>query len=666
MRRQILSRNDWTGGAPLGITLYCDGVAAPLTPREVADIGLARAHEADDDERLVALQFSSETTIDHFWFLLTLDHDPASIRLDRFRGGLGPILVDHSTRDQVGVIDEVSIGRDRTGRAVARFGRSARADEILRDIRDGIRRGVSVGFIVHQAVLEEIGDDVPKESFRAIDWEPLEVSIVPVPADTNAQILQSFQQANRETPAMVEATQDTPAAAPIAPAVPDAPAAVQAAPAPNPPAVDPAAIQSAVDAELNRTREIMALGGRIPGQMEAAVAAVTNQTPLVEFQRAVLEGYRPDSPQASHQSTPEAGIVAPNYAAMRTPKHFLGPTAREDAYQSGMWFRSVLYGDPNAQAWCRANGVTLARAASESVNTAGGFIVPTILETAIIDLRERFGVFRRIARNWPMASDNHIIPVSVSGLTANPVGENEEISESQKVWADVELTARKWGILTKYSTELAEDAVIQLADDLVSEIARAYAEAEDNAGFNGDGTSTFHSIQGINIKLIDGTHDASIVDGAAGIDTFVEIDNTDLTNMMGQLPEIPGIQPAWICSRLAWATVFSRLAAASGGNTIETIAGQPQMAYLGSPIIIAQKMPRVATSLAASIMLLYGDMNMASLFGDRRGLTITVSMEVFFKDDAIGIRGTERFDINNHGLGDNTNPGPIIGFRGTA
>ncbi|MDC6408906.1 hypothetical protein LOK82_09820 [Xylella fastidiosa subsp. multiplex] len=65
------------------------------------------------------------------------------------------VITGPQPRDQIGVVQSASIDRDQRGRAIVRFGRSPRAEEILRDVLDGIRKHVSVGYLVHQ--VEVIG-----------------------------------------------------------------------------------------------------------------------------------------------------------------------------------------------------------------------------------------------------------------------------------------------------------------------------------------------------------------------------------------------------------------------------------------------------------------------------------------------------------------------------
>lgn len=134
----------------------------------------------DAEARTVALAFSSEEPVERHFGREVLDHSPQSIRLGRLTSR-APLLMDHDMTDQVGVVEEVQIGADRVGRAVVRFGRSARAQEIFQDVQDGIRSQVSVGYLIHAMKEDRAADDT--EIMRATDWEPIEVSIVSIGAD---------------------------------------------------------------------------------------------------------------------------------------------------------------------------------------------------------------------------------------------------------------------------------------------------------------------------------------------------------------------------------------------------------------------------------------------------------------------------------------------------
>lgn len=139
----------------------------------------------DIEKRTVELSFSSEEPYKRWFGIEILDHEPSAVRLGRLRDG-GALLLDHTAERHIGVVEQVSIGADRVGRAVVRFGRGELASEVFQDVQDGIRKHVSVGYLVHRMVLEEETDS--EETYRVTDWEPFEVSLVAVPADATVGI----------------------------------------------------------------------------------------------------------------------------------------------------------------------------------------------------------------------------------------------------------------------------------------------------------------------------------------------------------------------------------------------------------------------------------------------------------------------------------------------
>jgi HK97 family phage prohead protease len=139
----------------------------------------------DKAARTVALSFSSEAPVERWFGSEILDHTPSAVRLGRLNNG-GALLMDHDRSDQIGVVESATIGKDKKGRAVVRFGKSARAEEIFQDVLDGIRRLVSVGYRIHKTETKQEGGGV--ESVRVTDWEPFEISIVSIPADDSVGV----------------------------------------------------------------------------------------------------------------------------------------------------------------------------------------------------------------------------------------------------------------------------------------------------------------------------------------------------------------------------------------------------------------------------------------------------------------------------------------------
>ncbi len=137
------------------------------------------------DARTVTLAFASEVKFERYWGVEILECTATAMRSGRLRNGAN-LLCEHERSDVVGVVESVEIGADRVARAVVRFGKSERAEEVFQDVVDGIRRNVSVGYMVHKAVLVETNEGV--DTYRITDWEPFEISIVSVPADATVGV----------------------------------------------------------------------------------------------------------------------------------------------------------------------------------------------------------------------------------------------------------------------------------------------------------------------------------------------------------------------------------------------------------------------------------------------------------------------------------------------
>jgi hypothetical protein len=118
-----------------------------------------------------------------------LSLDPAHVDLSRLGNG-APLLNAHGAfdlEDVIGVVERAWItnsGDAFEGRAVVRFSEREDVEPIWRDVRTGIIRNVSVGYAVR--AYEVIDEDGTVPVWRAVDWQPLELSAVPVGADGGA------------------------------------------------------------------------------------------------------------------------------------------------------------------------------------------------------------------------------------------------------------------------------------------------------------------------------------------------------------------------------------------------------------------------------------------------------------------------------------------------
>lgn len=415
--------------------------------------------------------------------------------------------------------------------------------------------------------------------------------------------------------------------------------------------------------EIERVRQINEQVEPFPFLREKADEAIKKGTTADDFNRDAMALMREKAKsQAGNYGIPDSGrIEMPKMHRYGRLKAFRDDKeGLEAAYRSGMWARAVVFGDEEAMRWCKDNSVRVMTGTSSSTSS----VVPDEMIQPIINLRESYGVARQRCFIQPMSSDTAVVPRRVSGVTAYFPGRTEATTESDAAFDDVNLVARELSALTRVSKAYAADAIIDIGDFLTNEIAYAFAVKEDDCLFNGDGTSTYGGIYGIRPKIIDGTHTAGAVDAASGIDTLAEITADDLLGASGALPDFAGINPGWYTSKKGNSLVFDALKAAAGGNTMTDLSGMPAKQWLGDEVVISQVMPKVTTDLSNVAMLVYGDLNMGATFGDRMGIDVDILTERYAEYRQIGIMATERMDIVVHGLGDNTDAGPIVALIG--
>ncbi len=339
---------------------------------------------------------------------------------------------------------------------------------------------------------------------------------------------------------------------------------------------------------------------------------------------------------------------------------------RDDAYRSGRFLMASLFGDDKSRDWCVQNGMTIRNAMSGSDVGKGGYLVPDEFSQAVIDLRESRGVFRRWSQVVPMGSDQMYVPRRSSGVTAYAVGENDTITASDMGLNQVELVAKKWAALTLYSSELNEDAFISLADTLAAEFAYAFADKEDESGFNGDGSNTYHGVVGV--LGADATNNASsIYDAASGNTAFSTLDLADFEGALGQVPQyaIDDGRAAWFISRVGYYQSIDRLVAASGGIATVDLGMGPMPVFKGLPVVFSQVMNATTGAQASTNICAVGNLALASKIGDRRQFSVATDESRYFEKDQIAIRGTTRTAVNVHDLGgiSTAAAGPIIVIR---
>ena len=151
----------------------------PKTAKAHRFLKVEAYRQDDEGEDIFKLRFSSETPYKRWFGDEILGHDKGEVDLTRLNDA-HPFLLNHRTETLIGSIVRAWT-KDGEGHAEVRFSNSALAQEVKQDIIDGHRPHISVGYFVKAMKLMEETDD--KDVYRVTEWEPFEISSVPIPAD---------------------------------------------------------------------------------------------------------------------------------------------------------------------------------------------------------------------------------------------------------------------------------------------------------------------------------------------------------------------------------------------------------------------------------------------------------------------------------------------------
>lgn len=165
-----------------------------MTDRKLTRAALVRSTSFDPEAYTVDVVWSTGAPVDRMdWrtgdlYREVLSLAPGAVRLDRLNAGAS-FLDTHDSGALASVIGSVvpgsaSVDGER-GVVTVVLSRADADRDTVGKIRDGVIRNISVGYVTH-AYDETTEDGVTTRT--ATDWEPLEISAVPVPADAGAQI----------------------------------------------------------------------------------------------------------------------------------------------------------------------------------------------------------------------------------------------------------------------------------------------------------------------------------------------------------------------------------------------------------------------------------------------------------------------------------------------
>jgi HK97 family phage major capsid protein len=432
----------------------------------------------NEEARTVEIAFSSEDPYLRWYGYEILGHKDGEVDMDFMGSGAAPFLIQHRHSDQIGVIESARIDKDGKGRAVVRFSKSGKAEEIFQDIIDGIRKNISVGYEVLEMTLVESKKDEP-DVYR-MKWRPFEASSVSVPADTSVGVGRS---GDVPTKTIVEVTRMDP----------------KEQEKKDKEEVERArqkAVAEAREAEVVRIGEIDALG-KAHGLEKEAKEAIQKGQSEDQFRRFVLDELSRRGLKPVENFTPEIGLnakEAKRFSFIRAINALANPN-RPDAQREAA-FEIECSEAVGKKLKKSSEGLFIpievaTRDLTVGTATAGGNLVATnLLSGSFIDmLRNRMMVRNMGATVLTDLVGDIAIPRQTGGATCYWVAESGAPTESGQAFDQVTMAPNTIGAFTDISRKLLLQSSIDIEQFVRGDLAKAVGLGIDLAAINGSGSS---------------------------------------------------------------------------------------------------------------------------------------------------------------------------------
>lgn len=417
----------------------------------------------DDESRTVRVAFSSEQPYEREFGIEILDHERAN--LEFMSSGSAPLLLDHDATKIIGIVENASIDSDKVGRATVRFGKSALAEEVFNDVKDGIRKNISVGYEVFdmKALEKASGEEGSSKRTFKVGFKPLEVSFVSIPADTSVGVGRSASVNNNiRIEGMKEMSEEK--------------------------TINPNDI---LKAERKRVDEILALGSE-HNCKDLANEHIKSETSVEEFKGVLLTTIAKDKPLSSANSD-DLGLSKKEkkeYSLFKMINHQLSKGRSEASFEVEC-SEEIAKRTGKAPQGLYVPTDIFQRDLTQGTASAGGYVTPDVHrgDLYIDALREQATALRAGATVLRGLKGDIKIPKLTTKGTVGFVAENSAVSETNQAFGQVTMTQRDMGGFVDISRQLLNNANPSIEQIVRNDMTQQIALKLDDVAFEGGGSN---------------------------------------------------------------------------------------------------------------------------------------------------------------------------------
>lgn len=293
--------------------------------------------------------------------------------------------------------------------------------------------------------------------------------------------------------------------------------------------------------------------------------------------------------------------------------------------------------------------------------SSGGFAIPEVLSSQIIDVRSSYEALTKLVNIIPISAQGETVPRIAGGITVYSPGEGVAATESNIAGDQVRLQPFEMVALSTVTTKQLQASNFAFGDKVAERMRYAIMQKLEQIYVLGDGTSTYFNQRGLNGKLqslvtgaggtwsTNAEYAAAIVRGSGNL--WSELTYQDIQNLRGSIGFLEGTGPLQgLCSWQFYNSVLVPAAMSKGGvPALEVVNGIPQ-SWMGMPLVISNAMPQVEAN--GSVCMYFGDFNHGTKVGVApETLSMSVSTERYWDQRKVGYQMALNYAINCHDLG---------------
>ena len=245
-----------------------------------------------------------------------------------------------------------------------------------------------------------------------------------------------------------------------------------------------------------------------------------------------------------------------------------------------------------------------------TTGSAGEHIIDSELSAEIRHLMLDYGVARREFFTTQLSKNAYDANSLTTDVAITWVDEAGVIPTVSVVLSQTELKLKKLAAIAVISRELLEDEEIDLLAFVGQRVAEGFAQAEDTAFFNGDGTATYGGFTGL-------LQTVTIPDVAVATKAAISVDA--IYEMIDALPSGAHAGAKFYFHRTVLSQI--RLLKDGAGQYIYQnplgVSGVPSLA--GYPVVIVEALPSFASADLG--LALFGNLNKTAILGYKGGIS---------------------------------------------